>query len=83
MTFDWNIFVAYVLGFKMIGVQTWRNLPINKVFLTNDNVSGASRETNTFENERSNHTHDDLTCKYIYLDKDTKNAIENKRTSMS
>ena len=55
-----------------------KELPINNVVPANDNVSGTSTETNAVENERSNHTHDDLAYNFIDPDEDMNNAIENE-----
>ena len=51
---------------------------INTFVPTNDNISGASIESNTVENERSNHAFEDLACNFIYLDEYINNAIENE-----
>ena len=56
-----------------------KELPINNVVPANDNVSGTSTETNAVENERSNHTHDDLAYNFIHSDEDMNNAIENEK----
>ena len=56
-----------------------KELPINNVVPTNDNVSSASTETNTVESESSNNTHDALIFNFIDPDEDMHNAIENEK----
>ena len=56
-----------------------KELPVNNVVPTNDNVSGALIETNAVENKSSNHTYDDSICNFIDPDEDMNNAIENEK----